>query len=190
MPAQPPPAGPGVYFVVTIIVLVAVLFVGMFLLRLSAYLGARRTLSYEQKRRYGVKRFDPAPMARLAPRPEPAHMSSQGRLPEHRIGPVPGTGGTNQGPAVPTSDLTYDAVFRSTVLLKNKQGGWQHSGKKLYALWGGNHDEFLAKVRSLRGESMPDDAPASPPVVSPIAGRPINPNDFQDDLELRYQAPV
>jgi hypothetical protein len=190
MPAQPPPAGPGVYFVATIIILVAVLFVGMLLLRLSAYLATRRTLSYEQKQRYGVKRFEPPRPFAQVPRPEWLHMSSQARPPEPRIVAVPGTAGTNQGPPVPTPSLTYDAVFRDTVLLKNKQGGWQHSGKKLYALWGGNHDEFLAKVRSLRGETAPDSAAASSVGVSPIAGRPYDPRQFHsDNPELQYVDP-
>jgi hypothetical protein len=149
--------------------------------------GARRSIGRAIAPR--VNRFEPAQEPRPAPRPEPAHMSSQARAPEHRSAAVPGTGTKFPVPPVPAkNDLTYDDAVRRAAAIK-VGGKWWMSGKKLYSIVGGNHARFLEIVSEVRGEPAPDDVPAAPAAVSPIAGRPINPSDFQDDLELRYQAP-
>lgn len=191
MPAQPPPAGPGVYFVVTIIILVAVLFVGMLLLRLSAYLAARRTLSYEQKQRYGVKRFDAPPSPVQAPRPEWSHMSSQRVGPEHRIAAVPSTDTKSVPSPVPAqNDLTYDEAVRRAAAIR-VNGKWWMSGKKLYSVVGGNHARFLEIVSEVRGDVAAEDVPpAKAAAVSPIAGRAYDPKQFHsDNPELQYVDP-
>lgn len=66
MPTQMPPTTPGVIFVITIIILVAAVFVGMLMLKGAEALAARRELNRERRQHYGVKRFDrPRPSVML-----------------------------------------------------------------------------------------------------------------------------
>lgn len=107
------------------------------------------------------------------PRPEGAHMSSQRPAPERRIVAVPGTGTTTPVPPVPAkNDLTYDEAVRQAAAIK-VNGKWWMSGKKLYSIVGGNHARFLEIVSEVRGSALPDDVPAAPSAISPIAGREI-----------------
>jgi hypothetical protein len=137
-----------------------------------------------------VSRFEGERGLPTDPRREPAHMSSQRPVPEHRIIAVPGTGTNSPVPPVPAkSDLTYDEAVRRAAAIK-VNGKWWMSGKKLYSIVGGNHARFLEIVSEVRGEPAPDDVPAAPPAISPIAGRPYNPASFHsDNPELQYQEP-
>jgi hypothetical protein len=136
-----------------------------------------------------VNRFEPAQEPRPAPRPERPHMSSQAETHTRPIAAVPGTGTKFPVPPVPAkNDLTYDDAVRRAAAIK-VGGKWWMSGKKLYSIVGGNHARFLEIVSEVRGEPAPDDVPPAPAAVSPIAGRPIDPRNFQDDPELQYHAP-
>jgi hypothetical protein len=89
---------------------------------------------------------------------------------------------------VPTTNLTEDRVFRDMVLLKDKQGKWFFSGKKIYTAWGGNHDELLMKVRELRGDGAPEDAPDDL-TPTPYAGRMTRASYYPNEPELEYHPP-
>ena len=119
-----------------------------------------------------------------------AHVMSgdNGTLPIVQSSAVPG-GGPYPGPTpVPERNLTEDRVFRDTVLLRTAQGKWAHSGKRLYAFWGGNHDELLAKIRDLRGEIEPETAPPDL-MLTPFAGRPTRASYYPGEPDLEYSPP-
>jgi len=110
-----------------------------------------------------VRRFEGSRKPPAAPRPAPAHMSSQMATPPRPIGAVPGTGTNSPVPPVPApNDLTYDEAVRRAAAIK-VGGKWWLSGKKLYSVVGGNHARFLEIVSEVRGAATPDDVPAAPP---------------------------
>lgn len=100
--------------------------------------------------------------------------------------PVPGPG-TLPSPAEIAERLTEDQLFEAMVLARNKNGKPRYSGKKLYALRGGNHAEFLALVRRLRGDDQ-GEMPEEPTILTPIAGRPTKASLYADP-EFVYQPP-
>lgn len=100
--------------------------------------------------------------------------------------PVPGPG-TLPSPAEIAERLTEDQLFEAMVLARNKSGKFRYSGKKLYALKGGNHAEFLTLVRRLRGDDQ-GEMPEEPTILTPIAGRPTKASLYADP-EFAYQPP-
>jgi hypothetical protein len=54
---------------------------------------------------------------------------------------------------------------------------WAYSGKKMYAMFGGNYNEFLALVREVRGEKA---EPEDDAMITPIAGRPTKASLFAE----------
>jgi hypothetical protein len=100
---------------------------------------------------------------------------------------VPGTGAAPGPTPVPGGNLTEDQVFVQLALLKTRAGKWYFSGKRLYSLWGGNHDAFLARMREIRGDG-PDDTPDDT-IVTPIAGRRTRAAYYPGEPDLEYESP-
>ena len=89
-----------------------------------------------------------------------------------------------------TEDERLELMARAT----NARGEWAYSGKKLYALAGGNYGEFLEKMRRWRGEND-SELPARVIPVSERGSEPRplvmeRPKRFYDDPELEYKAPA
>jgi hypothetical protein len=83
-------------------------------------------------------------------------------------------------------NLTEDQIVELLATARNAKGKYLYSGKKIYALVGGNYGLFLATMRRLRGEEK-DELPDEPMIYTPIAGRPTKASNF--DPELAYQPP-
>lgn len=142
-------------------------------------------------REMGVNHFDQPSGAPHNPTPTHSVTSSQRGETDRRVGVVPssGTGPDTSRDQPPV--LGRNLTERETIaLLANQKNGskWRYSGKKIYSLVGGNHDQFLAIMREIRGETTPDEAPEDL-VLTPIAQRPTRATYFEDAPELRYQAP-
>lgn len=124
-----------------------------------------------------------------APIPASPIMSREDRalvaVPSAQV-PVP-CPGTLPSPAEIAERLTEDQLFEAMVLARSKNGKPRYSGKKLYALKGGNHAEFLALIRRLRGDDQ-GEMPEEPTILTPIAGRPTKASLYADP-EFAYQPP-
>lgn len=81
--------------------------------------------------------------------------------------------------------LTEDQYIEIGILMRGRTGKPLYSGKKLYGLAGGNYNDFVARVRRLRGGDT-EEEPL--PHVTPIVGRRTN-AVFESDPELSYQPP-
>ncbi len=81
--------------------------------------------------------------------------------------------------------LTEDQIVEVLALARDAKGKHLYSGKKIYALVGGNYGQFLATMRELREDT--GDMPDEPMVRTPIAGRPTKASYF--DPELAYRPP-
>jgi hypothetical protein len=86
------------------------------------------------------------------------------------------------------ANLTEAQRLEVMALAKTVKGKWVYSGKKLYAVFGGNYNEFVATMRRLRGETDAD-PPEEPMMLTPFAGRPTKASYYESDPELEYQAP-
>lgn len=94
--------------------------------------------------------------------------------------------GTQLDTAEIAYNLTEDQILEVLALARDAKGKYLYSGKKIYALVGGNYGQFLATMRELRdGDS--GDMPDEPMIRTPIAGRPTKASYF--DPELAYQPP-
>lgn len=88
---------------------------------------------------------------------------------------------------VPARDLTERETIVMLAVQKNGSK-WRYSGKKIYNLVGGNHDQFLALMREIRGDLDPETAPPDL-AFTPFAGRPTRASYYPDEPELEYQEP-
>lgn len=86
------------------------------------------------------------------------------------------------------SNLTEAQRLEILALARTPKGKWAYSGKKLYTLFGGNYNDFVATMRKLR-DGQDDDPPEEPTVLTPIAGRPTKASYYPDDPALEYQPP-
>ncbi len=88
------------------------------------------------------------------------------------------TAGTKTIPPVPDTvdtkwlaeHLTEEQRLEVMALAKTPKGKWVYSGKKLFTVFGGNYNEFVATMRRLR-DGDDDDMPEEPPATTPIAMR-------------------
>lgn len=146
----------------------------------------QRQGDYQQRKfAQSVNRFSPS-------RPEDAwyagdnHMSSAAESPVSAdLIPVSGTG-IGRNTAADLVSLTEDQIVEALARRKDARGKYIYSGKKIYALVGGNYNEFVAKVQRIRGEDADLDGPQH---VTPIVGRPTNAK-FETDPDYPYQAPA
>lgn len=111
---------------------------------------------------------------------EPVPPSVPGAVPVH------GTAATAIDLTTLGSSLTEAQYIELGARLMDRRGKYVFSGKTLYKIAGGNHDEFLANMRRWRGTEEENE----PRALSPIAGRPIDPRLFQTDPDYPYQAPA
>jgi hypothetical protein len=100
--------------------------------------------------------------------------------------PVPSTGATTIDIPSLARNLTEAQYVELGARLVDRRGKPVFSGKKLYTLAGGNHDEFLASMRRWRGEDTNDE---ETPYITPIVGRPTR-AVFETDKDFPYQAPA
>lgn len=100
--------------------------------------------------------------------------------------PVPSTAATKIDLVFLASNLTEAQYIELGARLRDRRGKYVFSGKKLYTLAGGNHDEFLANMRRWQGGQSVDDEPVH---VTPIVGRPTS-AQFETDRDFPYQAPA
>lgn len=82
--------------------------------------------------------------------------------------------------------LTEDQYIEIGILMRGRSGKPLYSGKRLYGLAGGNYNDFVVRVRRLRGGDT-DEEPL--PHVTPIVGRRTN-AVFETDPDYPYQAPA
>lgn len=108
-------------------------------------------------------------------------------VPVSRLIPLVPDTGTGIDTAKIAASLTEAQLLEVLALARGAQGKWLFSGKKLYSLFGGNHNEFVATMRRLRDGQT--DLPEEPDILTPIAQRPTKQSYYQDDPELRYSAP-
>ena len=146
----------------------------------------QRQGDYQQRKfAQSVNRFSPS-------RPEDAwyagdnHMSSAAESPVSAdLIPVSGTG-IGRNTAADLVSLTEGQIVEALARRKDARGKYIYSGKKIYALVGGNYNEFVAKVQRIRGEDADLDGPQH---VTPIVGRATNAK-FETDPDYPYQAPA
>lgn len=86
-------------------------------------------------------------------------------------------------------NLTEDQIVALLATARNARGKYLYSGKKIYALVGGNYGQFLATMRRIRGDEK-DDLPEEPVAYTPIAGRPTKASYYADDPDLAYIPPA
>lgn len=79
--------------------------------------------------------------------------------------------------------LTERAIVSWLAALKMADS-YRYSANKIYTLVGGNRNDVMAWVRSVRG-----DEPPAAPAITPIAGRPYDPRAYADDPALAYEEP-
>lgn len=111
---------------------------------------------------------------------EPVPVAGPGAVPA----PSLGTGAVDV--ATLASSLTEAQYIELGARLRDRRGKPVFSGKKLYTLAGGNHDEFLASMRRWRGDEPTEEEPG---YTTPIVGRPTAAR-FETDPEYPYQAPA
>ena len=85
-------------------------------------------------------------------------------------------------------NLTEAQRLEILALARTPKGKWAYSGKKLYTLFGGNYNDFVATMRKLR-DGQDDDPPEEPTILTPIAGRPTKASYYPDDPALEFQPP-
>ena len=119
-------------------------------------------------RRYVTYDDDAAPVPSAVPVPVPL--------------PSLGTGAIDI--AALADNLTEDQYIELGARLRDRNGKPIYSGKRLYTLAGGNHDEFLANMRRWRG-----DLPDAPVYTTPIVGRATSAR-FETDPDFPYQSPA
>jgi hypothetical protein len=100
--------------------------------------------------------------------------------------PVHGTTATAIDLTALGSNLTEAQYIELGARLMDRRGKYVFSGKTLYKIAGGNHDEFLANMRRWRGEETHEEEPVH---VTPIVGRPTR-AQFETDMDYPYQAPA
>lgn len=110
---------------------------------------------------------------------EPVPAVVPGAVPGH------GTAGTMIDLTFLASNLTEAQYIELGARLVDRRGKFVFSGKTLYKIAGGGHDEFLTNMRRWRGTEEESD----PVAYSPIAGRQIDPRLFSDP-DFPYQAPA
>ena len=99
--------------------------------------------------------------------------------------PLPSTAATAIDLPLLASNLTEAQYIELGARLVDRRGKYVFSGKTLYKIAGGNHDEFLASMRRWRGEEPEEDQP----YVTPIVGRPTSAK-FETDPDYPYRAPA
>jgi hypothetical protein len=82
--------------------------------------------------------------------------------------------------------LTEDQYIEIGILMRGRSGKPLYSGKKLYGLAGGNYNDFVVRVRRLRGGDTEEE---SLPHVTPIVGRRTS-AVFETDPDYPYQSPA
>ena len=82
-------------------------------------------------------------------------------------------------------NLTEAQRLEVMALARTNRGKWAYSGKKLYTVFGGNYNDFVATMKRLR-DGAGDDLPEEPTVLTPIAQRPTKESHFRDP-DLEYQ---
>jgi hypothetical protein len=103
------------------------------------------------------------------------------------IPPVSDTGISRDTGAI-AGNLTEREILIVLAMARNARGKYIYSGKKIYALVGGNYNDFVATMKQLRGEER-DLLPDEPSVFTPIAQRPTNASYYPNNPELEYRAP-
>lgn len=88
--------------------------------------------------------------------------------------------------AAPYPYLTERAIVVWLAGLKTADS-WRYSANKIYALVGGNRNDVMTWVRSVRGEEPAP--PADDEVITPYAGRKTKAAYYPDDPLLEYQPP-
>lgn len=124
-----------------------------------------------------------------APTGTPRVMSRSGEVDQQAVSMVPlvPLPGTWLDVGELAHNLTEAQLLEVLALARDAKGKYRYSGKKIYALVGGNHGMFLATMRQLRGDEK-DEMPEEPAVLTPIAGRPTKASYYQDP-DLEFQPP-
>lgn len=124
------------------------------------------------------------------PSPEPQRRYVEKAPPDTDTAPIPPVSDTGIG--IDTSrlagSLTEAQRLEVLALARTPKGKWAYSGKKLYTLFGGNYNDFVATMRRLR-DGQDDDLPEEPAIPTPIAGRPTKASYYPDDPALSYRPP-
>lgn len=129
----------------------------------------------------------PAPFATPPARPIRYVESAPPDTDTAPIPPVPDTG-IGIDTARLASSLTEAQRLEVLALARGPKGKWIYSGKKLYTLFGGNYNDFVATMRRLRN-GQDDDPPEEPTILTPIAGRPTKASYYPDQPDLEFQPP-
>lgn len=106
-------------------------------------------------------------------------LKQERRALSHYVHSRPDTAGTTPVPVVPDTaatldprvvavNFTEDQWFTALALARLPNGQWRFSGKKLYTLQGGNHNDFVARLKKERDGEITDTT------RTPIADRPTS----------------
>ncbi len=109
-----------------------------------------------------------------------ADMSSSDERAVSGVRPLPGSDVTSIDIVALANNLTEAQYVELGARLQDRRGKFVFSGRNLYKLAGGNHDEFLANMRRWRGEQTEE-----PAYTTPIVGRPTSAR-FETDADYPY----
>lgn len=98
--------------------------------------------------------------------------------------PLHGTADTRIDLPFLASNLTEAQYIELGARLLDRRGKYVFSGKTLYKIAGGNHDEFLASMRRWRGTEEEE-----PTITTPWAGRVTKAAYYEVEPGLAYEKP-